>query len=137
MEQFYLTSWKDHPTEKGIVTLDNTCTFEQLKDAVKKHLESVHYTVIDGDPYSLYDMLDYLHMSVNYNEGNKNIPYFRWIYCWPTAGASEGHYFHIECYGANDEKTHPLLLAKTLSGDTELALLINTEINRFILNIPY
>ncbi len=131
--EFQFTYWKDHPTKAGFVTLDRTCTYEQLKEAVENHLKSIHYTIIDGDPYSLYDMLDYLHMSVSYDEGEKHIPEFRWIYCWVTEGCSEGHYFHIECSTTNSKVT-PLLLAKTLSGSTELALHINNEIARFILN---
>ena len=133
MEQFQFTYWKDIPEKEGYVTFDKTCTYAQLKEAVENHLKNIPYTDCMGDQYTLYDMLDYIHTSVYYDQADQNIPRFRWIYCWPTEGGSEGHYFHVECTTPKNE-TEPLLLAKTLSGDPELALLINTEINRFILN---
>ncbi len=132
MSEFQLSYWKDHPTEKGIVQLDHMCTYGQLRETLVDYLKSVPYTY-DGEEISVYDLLDYIHTHVHYSEQNKEIPNFRWIYCWVTEGGSEGHYFHIECYSINGD-VHPLLLAKTLFGTTDIALHINNEICRFILN---
>lgn len=133
MKDFQFTYWKDSPKGEGLVTLEKTCTYEQLRQAIKDHLNSILYTDDFGDQYTLYDLLDYLHTSVLYDQADTNIPIFRWVYCWPTEGANEGHYFHVECTTPEGD-THPLLLAKTCSGDSEFALLVNMEINRFILN---
>ena len=132
MEYFQFTYWNDIPGE-SLVTFDRTCTFWELINALTAHLKSIPHEYHEGEMCSLYDMLDYLDMYVPGIQPNENIPRFRWIYCWVTEGSSEGHYFHIECT-TPDNETVPLLIAKTLSGNTELALLINTEFNRFILN---
>ena len=132
MKDFQFTYWKDSPRGEGLVTLDKTCTYEQLRQAVKNLLEGITEKSADGDTWTLYDHLDYLNTSVHYADANNCIPVFQWIYCWVTEGSSEGHYIHVECYTPKGD-THPLLLAKTFSGQ-EVALTINTEISRFILS---
>ena len=132
MGKFQFTYWNDVPGE-SLSTFYRTCTYTELIDALTAHLKSITFEYLKGEMYSLYDLLDYLSITHPDILHNDNIPRYRWIYCWVTEGSSEGHYFHIECVTPNCE-TKPLLIAKTLSSNTELALTINNELNRFILN---
>ena len=123
---FDFEHYKPHPTEKHLVVHDRFCTYQEFYDALIEYLKTVPL----DDEYTVEGILDYLSCHAGWSEMHKQIPKFRWIYCWFTRGGNEGYYFHIE--SAFFDKTSQLFLAKTLSGDLEIALKINTAICRFI-----
>ena len=118
--------YKQSPEDK--YTFDRMCTYKEFQEALEHELKTTYYS----SEYSYYDLLDYISSEKYGLDFNKNIPQARCIYCWPVVGSSEGHYFHIECY-TNDGKVAKLFLLKTLTGNTEMALAINTVINRWLL----
>ncbi len=134
MENFDFEHFIPNPNKPGYVIHDRFCTYDEFYEALKAHLKSIPYKHW-GEDCTLYDTLDYMLIHER-DKANQEIPDFRWIYCWPTRGGCEGFYFHIEVCkqtGNPIPSPAPIMLAKTLSENVELALLINTEINRFII----
>ncbi len=137
-KDFDFEYFKPVPDKPGYVTHDRYCTYDEFYEALKAYLQTLPYP--DNDPQysecSLYDTLDYMLID-DRDKANDQIPSFRWLYCWPTRGGSEGFYFHIEACGDDGKsltpKPAPLMLAKTLYENTGIALTINTAINRFII----
>ncbi len=127
------------PTEgkPGYVHFDKMCTLGEFKSAIEEYLKGIILKVENQDDYSVYDWLDYFSFAIfdSVDETplkDRQMPRFRWLYCFVCKGGSEGHYFHIDSMN-NEGKTTQLFIAKTLSEKMDIALQINNYMNEFIL----
>src|SRR5262249_3603265 len=83
-------------------------SFRQVFARVRRVLEHLKYEY-DGDPHTLYGLLDYFSPGDDPWRDNpawqdlwqyKGARY-RWIACFAVTGTSEGHYIHVDLIGTD------------------------------------
>jgi hypothetical protein len=127
---FQMTHYKPVEGKPGYMTFEKHCTYRELQFQISCALiraKSPHHL-----KNTLYDLLEYLSISVAYDNYDMNIPRFVKIFCYPVIGKSEGAYFYINSVDLLGV-THNLILGKTLMENTKHIHEINKEINEFLI----
>lgn len=121
MQSFDIEKYTPDPTRPGFCLFERMATYAECQQAIENHLRSINFDH-QGDKITLWDALDYFHVSgdVRFDKGfdpEKNqIPGFRYLEISAVQGSSEGHYLHVKATDADSGESRGLFLGKTFLG---------------------